>query len=234
MAIIPSVTYYDELAESYQDAFSHDTGLQIFIQDAIVLLKPNSKALDVGCGTGRPVSTTAAAHGVQVQGVDLSPAMISLCRKQIPNGQFEVANMLEYDPINPVDADIVFAIFSLFCLGGRKETMFMFGKFHKWLKPSGVLCIGTICAADLKTTEEMYEEDGICANNVTMTFLGSETGGMTAFTKDGWRLVLEEAGFDIFYTKTDLFVPKGKAGVASDDEMHYFIMARKRASGLKL
>jgi ubiquinone/menaquinone biosynthesis C-methylase UbiE len=234
MAIIPSVTYYDELAESYQDAFSHDIGLQTCINDALVLLEPNSKVLDVGCGTGKPVAATSAAHGHQIQGIDLSPAMIDLCRKQIPSGQFEVANMLEYDPVKPIDADIVFTIFSLFCLGGRKETVFMFGKLYKWLKPSGILCIGTISAEDLKTTEDMYEEDGLCANNVTMTFLGSETGGMTAFTKMGWKLVLEEVGFEIFYTKEDLFVPKAKAGVASDDEMHYFIMARKRVNGLKL
>jgi trans-aconitate methyltransferase len=234
MAIIPSKTYYDELAESYEDAFSCDTGLRNFIDEALVLLKPNSKVLDVGCGTGRPVSTTSAAHGHQIQGIDLSPAMINLCRKQIPNGQFEVANMLEYDPVKPIDADIIFTIFSLFCLGGRKETVFMFGKLYKWLKPSGVLCVGTISAEDLNTTEDMYERDGFCANNVTMTFLGSETGGMTVFTKKGWTLVLEEAGFNVFYTKTDLFVPNAKAGVASDDEMHYYIMARKRANRLEL
>jgi ubiquinone/menaquinone biosynthesis C-methylase UbiE len=234
MAIIPSVTYYDELAESYQDAFAHDTGLQTFINEALVLLKPNSKVLDVGCGTGRPVATTSAAHGHRIQGIDLSPAMINLCRKQIPSGQFEVANMLEYDPVKPIDADIIFTIFSLFCLGGREETVFMIGKLYKWLKPSGILSIGTISAEDLRTTEDMYEEDGLCANNVTMTFLGNETGGMTVFTKEGWSLVLEEAGFEIFNTKADLFIPKGKPGVASDDEMHYFIMARKRVNGLKL
>jgi hypothetical protein len=49
MAIIPSVDYYDELAASYEDAFSHDPGLQKFIQASLDLLPANSKVFDVGC-----------------------------------------------------------------------------------------------------------------------------------------------------------------------------------------
>jgi len=233
MAIIPSVDYYDELAASYEDAFSHDPGLQKFIQAALGLLPANSKVFDVGCGTGKPVSTTMAANGHRVQGIDLSPAMIELCRRQVPNGRFEAANMLEYHPTERIDADMIFTIFSLFCLGGRKETALMVSKLYKWLKPNGILCLGTICAEDLRTTPEMYDSDGMCANDVTMTFMGSETL-MTAFTREGWKLLLREAGFEIFYTQMDLFVPRRSPDIASDDEMHYFIMARKASSGVKL
>jgi 2-polyprenyl-3-methyl-5-hydroxy-6-metoxy-1,4-benzoquinol methylase len=174
-----------------------------------------------------------AANGHRVHGIDLSPAMIELCRRQVPNGRFEAANMLEYNPTEIIDADIIFTIFSLFCLGGRKETALMASKLYKWLKPNGILCLGTICAEDLRTTPEMYDIDGFCANDVTMTFMGSETL-MTAFTKEGWKQVLREAGFEIFYTQIDLFVPRRTPDIASDHEMHYFIMARKVSSELKL
>jgi 2-polyprenyl-3-methyl-5-hydroxy-6-metoxy-1,4-benzoquinol methylase len=227
MAIIPSVDYYDELAASYEDAFSHDLGLQKFIQAALDLLPANSKVFDVGCGTGKPVSTTMAANGHRIQGIDLSPAMIELCRRQVPNGHFEAANMLEYHPTERIDADMIFTIFSLFCLGGRKETALMVSKLYTWLKPNGILCLGTICAEDLRTTPEMFDCDGMCANDVTMTF-------MAAFTREGWKQVLREAGFEIFYTQMDLFVLRRAADIASDDEMHYFIMARKASSGVKL
>jgi hypothetical protein len=66
VAIIPSVHYYDELAASYEDAFSNDPGLQKFIQAALDLLPANSKDFDVGCGTGKPVSTTMATNGHRV------------------------------------------------------------------------------------------------------------------------------------------------------------------------
>lgn len=141
--------------------------------------------------------------------------------------------MLEYNPAERIDADMIFTIFSLFCLGGRKETALMVSKLYKWLKPNGILCLGTICAEDLRTTPEMYDQDGLCANDVTMTFMGSETL-TTAFTKEGWKQLLREAGFEIFYTQMDLFVPRRSPVIAFDDEMHYFIMARKPGSRVKL
>jgi hypothetical protein len=159
--------------------------------------------------------------------------MIELCRRQVPNGHFEAVNMLEYNPAERIDADMIFTIFSLFCLGGRKETALMVSKLYKWLKPNGILCLGTICAEDLRTTPEMYDQDGLCANDVTMTFMGSETL-TTAFTKEGWKQLLREAGFEIFYTQMDLFVPRRSPVIAFDDEMHYFIMARKPGSRVKL
>jgi hypothetical protein len=79
----------------------------------------------------------------------------------------------------------------------------------------------------------MYDHDGLCPNGVTMTFMESETL-MTAFTKEGWKQVLREAGFEIFYTQMDLFVPRRSPNIASDNEMHYFTMARKTSLGLKL
>jgi len=168
-----------------------------------------------------------------VQGIDLSPAMIELCRRQVPNGHFKAVNMLKYSPAERIDADMIFTIFCLFCLGSRKETALTVNKLYKWLKPNGILCLGTICAEDLRTTPEMYDHDGLCANDVTMTFMGSETS-MTAFTKEGWKQVLREAGFEIFYTQMDLFVLRRSPDIASDNEMHYFIMARKTSPGLKL
>ncbi|ESZ99313.1 hypothetical protein SBOR_0297 [Sclerotinia borealis F-4128] len=228
-AEFPSVEYYNHLAKVYEDAFSHDVGLQEFIERTLLELPNNAKVLDVGCGTGKPVSCTMAAHGHNVHGIDLSSAMIELSLKCVPTASFEQANMLEYTPRfrnNTPDIDIIFAIFSLFCLT-RQEMTTMASKMFDWLKPNGLLCVGTICAEDFETTSSMYDADGLCATDVEMTFMGSRCSSMTAFTKQGWRNVIEEAGFEIIHTKSNLFVPRPSPGVASDDEMHYFIMARK-------
>jgi hypothetical protein len=80
--------------------------------------------------------------------------------------------MLEYSSAERIDADMIFTIFSLFCLGGRKETALMVNKLYKWLKPNGILRLGTICAEDLRKTPEMYDCHELCANDVTMTFMG--------------------------------------------------------------
>ncbi|KAM0138663.1 hypothetical protein ACHAQE_007297 [Botrytis cinerea] len=229
-AEFPSIEYYDHLAKIYEGAFSHDIGLREFIERTLLELPKNSKVLDIGCGTGKPVSYTMAAHGHNVHGLDLSGAMVDLSSKCVPTGSFTQANMLEYSPQlhnNTPDIDVIFTIFSLFCLS-RKEMSTMASKMSSWLKPNGLLCIGTICAEDFKTTPSMYDADGLCATNVEMTFMGSKCSSMTAFTKQGWKSVIEAAGFEIIYTKSDLFTPRPSAGIASDDEMHYFIMARKK------
>ncbi|KAF7907725.1 uncharacterized protein EAF01_005311 [Botrytis porri] len=225
----PSVEYYDHIAKTYEGAFSHDIGLQEFIERTLLELPNNPKTLDIGCGTGKPVSYTMAALGHDVHGVDLSGAMVDRSMKCVPTGSFTQAHMLDYTPQfqnDTPDFDVIFAIFSLFCLS-REETTTMVSKIFSWLKPNGLLCIGTICAEDFKTTPSMYDADGLCATDVEMMFLGSKCSTMTAFTRQGWKKVIEAAGFEITYTKSDLFTPRPSAGIASDDEMHYYIMARK-------
>ncbi|TGO52417.1 hypothetical protein BOTNAR_0324g00010 [Botryotinia narcissicola] len=227
----PSVEYYDHLARTYEGAFSHDIGLLEFIERTLRELPTKAKVLDIGCGTGKPVSYTMAAHGHDLHGVDLSGAMIDLSMKCVPTGSFTQADMLNYTPRfektnTPPDFDVIFTIFSLFCLS-REEMKTMASKISSWLKPNGLWCIGTICAEDFKTTPSMYDADGLCATDVEMMFMGSICCSMTAFTKQGWESVIEAAGFEITYTKSDLFTPRPSAGIASDDEMHYYIMARK-------
>ncbi|KAG4027751.1 hypothetical protein MFRU_027g00440 [Monilinia fructicola] len=228
-AELPSIEYYDDLAKVYENAFSHDKGLHEFIEMTLLELPSTAKVLDIGCGTGKPVSYAMAANGHKVHGIDLSSAMIELSRKRVPSGSFEQANMLKYSPRfpnNTPDIDAIFAVFSLFYLS-RKDTATMISKMFNWLKPNGLLCIGTISAEDFETTPSMYDADGLCATDVEMTFMGSRCSSMTAFTKQGWKSVIESAGFEITHTKSNLFVPRPSPGVASDDEMHYFVMARK-------
>lgn len=227
-AQFPSIEYYDHLAKVYEDAFSHDNGLQDFIETTLLELPSNAKVLDVGCGTGKPVSYAMAAHGHNVHGLDLSGAMVELSRKRVPAGSFEQANMLEYTPRfrdNTPDIDVIFAIFSLFCLS-RKDMATTASKMFSWLKPNGLLCIGTICAEDF-VTKPIFDADGMFSSQVEMTFMGSRCSDMKAFTRQGWKDVIEAAGFELTYTNSDLFTPRPFSGVASDDEMHYYIMARK-------
>ena len=46
------------------------------------------------------------------------------------------------------------------------------------------------------------------------------------FTKAGWVALLKDAGFEITYTETSMFMPP--AAAVCDDEPQYFVIARKK------
>jgi SAM-dependent methyltransferase len=57
------------------------------------LLAPGAAILDIGCGTGQPIASHFSAQGHAVTGVDSAAAMIALCRKRFPEGDWQVADM---------------------------------------------------------------------------------------------------------------------------------------------
>src|SRR5580765_1528797 len=48
-------------------------------------LPKNSTFLDLGCGTGIPMSKVLVDEGMQVYGVDASPSMVKAFRQNFPN-----------------------------------------------------------------------------------------------------------------------------------------------------
>jgi len=59
----------------------------------IALARPGGTILDLGCGFGKPIAAYLIAQGFDVCGVDSSPTMISLCRKDFPEREWLVADM---------------------------------------------------------------------------------------------------------------------------------------------
>ena len=53
--------------------------------------------LDIGCGFGRPIAAYLIAQGRAVTGVDSSPTMIALCRRDFPAQEWRVADMRTLD-----------------------------------------------------------------------------------------------------------------------------------------
>lgn len=219
----PSTEIFNQKGLKYEEAFGHDAGLQKNVQNFLELLPANARVLDCGCGTAKPVSHSIAASGRRVHGIDLSPTMVDLSRKQVPHGTFEEVNMLSYAPSDKFDG--VVASLSLFELT-REELTTMAHKWFQWLRPNGLLLILVIGADDVKTSPEMWDSDGQCVQRIGWTFM-SRTVYITLFTKAGWNSLLEGAGFSIVHTETDTFVP---AAEGCDVEPHYFVIARKPSS----
>ncbi|KAL8791129.1 MAG: hypothetical protein Q9195_006026 [Heterodermia aff. obscurata] len=218
---VPTLDFYDSVAADYESAYGHSAGLLKFLQKSLSLFKPASKILDVGCGTGAPVATTLAREGHKITGIDITPSMIELSRAAVPDGDFEVADMLVYEPKEQLDA--VFNVLSLFALS-RQELEIMTQKWAKWVVADGFLCIVALAAESCHPAQEFYNADGLSAEGIEFQFMGN-TVQLTLMTKEGWRVVLERAGFDILHTEEHLFVPSPEA--KSQNEMQYFIIAKR-------
>ena len=66
--------------------------------DRFLSLAPEGSAiLDIGCGFGWPIAAYLIAQGRAVTGVDSSPTMIELCRRDFPEQDWHVADMRVLD-----------------------------------------------------------------------------------------------------------------------------------------
>src|SRR5262249_27006751 len=65
--------------------------LQLLRQNGI----NEGRVVDLGCGSGIWAKALADA-GYQVLGVDISPAMVELARKQVPSAEFHVASFVDF------------------------------------------------------------------------------------------------------------------------------------------
>jgi len=241
--------FYDSIATSYEEAFSHNEGLISFIRTSLTYLHPGSHVLDIGCGTGRPVATLLAAGGHRVTGIDISAAMVERSRAAVPSGTFEVADMQAWEPPplspplpqsaglegeekaeeqNRKKFDAIFCILSLFTLS-REGMEGLVAKMGRWVKPrGGLLFLCSMAAEDLRPDPRSaeYDADGLCARDVVVRFLGTDAP-VTLFTRAGWEVVLRTGGgFETVDTRMVRHIPP--PDFDSDEEPHYYVVARKK------
>jgi len=92
------------VVESYKTdlAYIHDTGFGDFAKNSapglLELLDKsgikNGLVVDLGCGSGI-WAAELSRHGYDVLGVDISPAMIDIARKRVPNAEFRTGSLLK-------------------------------------------------------------------------------------------------------------------------------------------
>lgn len=72
--------FFEASAEHYdEEIFTQATDTEVALLRRLLELEPGDRVLDIGCGTGRH-AVALAAEGLQVTGVDLSPAMLARAR----------------------------------------------------------------------------------------------------------------------------------------------------------
>jgi SAM-dependent methyltransferase len=168
---------YDRCAAAYDRARWQET------EPALDLIMPHlprgARVLDVGCGAGVPVTRELAAR-FSVTGLDLSDAMISRARANVPDAVFIQADIMTVDFASE-SFDAVVAFYAIFHLP-REEHVELFRRIHGWLKPGGYL-LATLSA----NNEPAYTEDDFFG--VTMYW--------SNYSFPEYREMLEGIGYDI-------------------------------------
>lgn len=174
------VAGYDQLA-SYWDDWADDVHPDLraeYLERLEDRLSPESDVLELGCGTGQPVAARLVlAH--RYVGVDSSPRMVELAQRNVPEGQFQVADMTALD-LSENSFDAVVAFYSIFHVP-RDDHPGLFSRIRSCLRPGG-LFFGCLSSGDLPGE---WEGD----------WLGGGPMFWSGFDADTNQSLLEEAGF---------------------------------------
>jgi SAM-dependent methyltransferase len=132
---------YDVVAETYATKFVDELSRKPFDREWLERFArgcPRGRVLDIGCGPGH-VGHFLADLGIDVLGVDLSPAMIDIARKRNPGMTFEVGDMRRLDHDDSSVAGIV-GFYSLIHIA-RADVPDVLTEFRRALMAGGKLLI---------------------------------------------------------------------------------------------
>ena len=134
-------TSYDTVAVSYAELVVDGADWENEAFDLLAKLVAGSgrTVLDVGCGPGRTTGLLAE-RGLRVTGIDLSPGMIEVARRDHPDLNFRVGSMTALDVADGSASGVV-SWWSIIHLP-RDVVPQAFAEFYRVLAPGGVLLLG--------------------------------------------------------------------------------------------
>ena len=109
---------FDVIGARYSEAFADKPGQVEAVRWLIDHVRGERLVLDVGCGSGLPSARQLSDAGCEVVGVDTSPVMLELARKNVPGGIFVEREMHDLAGLHPRQGrfDGAVAFFSLLML----------------------------------------------------------------------------------------------------------------------
>jgi SAM-dependent methyltransferase len=174
---------YDAVAETYAQTFFDELARKPFdrdLLDAFAAAEVGATAVEIGCGPGQ-VGRYLSERGMDVTGVDLSPAMIEVARRLNPRMRFEVADMRSLG-MEDGAVDAIVAFYSLIHIP-LDEVPGVLEEFRRVLRPSGRLLLA------------VHGGSGTVTSSV---FLGHRVPfEATRFEKDQLVELVTQAGFEV-------------------------------------
>ena len=189
---------YDKIASRYhaqRKRYKSSVLLDRFSRE----LAPNSKVVDLGCGTGMPVGKYLVNRGYKVTGIDFSRSMLRMARKNLPESRFvkmDISNLSLGK--NSFDGAVSFyAIIHI----PRENHVKIYHKLHHVLKPGGIMLVNASGADEW----EGYAEDYLGTRMFWSFYRPSKTAK-----------IIRESGFEILWKKV----------LKIGDERQFWVLAR--------
>lgn len=179
---------YDKIA-SFFDSSRRDTQVPELVEEFSQYLKEGDLILDVGCGSGVPITTYLYEKRLQITGIDISAKLLHLAKRHIPKGKFIKGDIMDFQT-NLVFSGIV-AWDSLFHLQIHEHEA-VFQRLFDLLKRDGYLLF-THGGSEGEITGEMYGQP----------FSYSSLG------PDKTKKIIEQLGLDILRWEMDFSEPHG-------------------------
>ncbi|MFJ6670761.1 class I SAM-dependent methyltransferase [Actinosynnema sp. NPDC091369] len=151
-------TAYDTVADSYADLLRDNLAENPADRAVLGLFAElvSGRVADVGCGPGR-ISGHLKRLGVDVFGVDLSPRMVEVARRDHPDLRFEVGSMLDLDlPDGSLGGAL--AWYSMIHLPWERHPAAL-AEFHRVLAPGGLLLMAFQVGDEVRRYEQGYGHD---------------------------------------------------------------------------
>jgi len=145
-----TINTYNEMASRYRGRRSAFDMSQWI--DMLLSLMPGKEILEIGCGPGRDAKLFLARECKYV-GIDLSEKLLEIAKEEVPDAQFQHADMLEL----PFEDDSFDGIWNCATFHHLKteDMPIAMGEMARVLRKGGVLFLGT----KLGDSEE-YLKDG--------------------------------------------------------------------------
>lgn len=170
----------DEYVERYFDELAKKPIDRELLDRFAKSVSSSGPICDMGCGPGQ-IGRYLHDRGVEVFGVDLSPAMIRIARRLNPDMEFKTGNMLALDIVDGSLGGIA-AFYSIIHIP-REDVTRVLGEMKRVLKPAGRLLISFHVGQDTMHIDELWGE--------TVSF------DVTFFTAGEMEGYLESVGFEI-------------------------------------
>ena len=173
---------YDTIAACYVDERSPENSIR-FLKQLEDRLDPGSLILNLGCGGGVPVDRYLVERDHKVVGLDISPVMLDLARRNVPSAEYELRDMATLKQ-GDYTVDAVVSFFSIIHVNRRLHGD-LIRTVRSFLPKGGPMMI-TMGNTDWEGEEEFF--------GVQMAW--------SHFGRSANRAIIEEAGFSILREDT--------------------------------